>query len=30
MNTGSTAPVTIRAVLERCEAAVRNTIGFGL
>ena len=30
LNTGSTAPVTMRAVLVRCEAAARKTIGFGL
>ncbi|GJD54123.1 hypothetical protein OPKNFCMD_6908 [Methylobacterium crusticola] len=30
LNTGTTAPLTMRALRERCEAAVRNTIGFGL
>ena len=30
LNTGSTAPVTMRAFLVRCEAALRKTIGAGL
>ena len=29
-NTGSTAPVTSRARLLRCEAAARNVSGLGL
>ena len=30
LNAGSTAPVTIRALRARCDAAARNSIGLGL
>jgi len=30
LNAGTTAPVTRRIHLVRCEAAARNTSGFGL